>query len=236
MRQHVEALFQRNLEELVGCAEFRALEDGRATPQDYDRFLCAVFETHQTSPHFFGFLFGLAPPGSAARLRENLLEELGLAADGEESHPDLLVRLLEGAGLADRIDELRRQAQQRLAEYVMEPLLYGCLRDVGLAALVRIVAFEHMLSRTSGRIARFLQIHRGIEREQLVWFSHHAEIDLQHAEEGLESIVDFAGHYGFDPTEAQDIARAALRENLFIKCYFGVEAAARARRVLAERS
>ena len=171
MRDYVEMLYRRHVEEFTRCADFVALEQGRGERADYDRFIANVFETHQTSPHFLGFLFSVAPPGSVERVKHNLLEELGLDQEGGESHPALLARLIRGAGLADRIDELRQRARRRLAEQVAEPLLYGSLREVGLAAFVQIVAFEYMLCRVSSRIARFLRVHGGIAEERLIWFA-----------------------------------------------------------------
>ena len=112
---------------------------------------------------------------------------------------------------------------------VTEPLLSGSLREVGLGALVEIVGFEYMLSRVLSRIARFLQGYRGIEEADLIWFTHHSEVDIIHAEEGLDTIENYVSYYGFDEDEARDIIDAALRENVFIKRYFGVEAAAKSR-------
>ncbi len=229
MREYVETLYRRHVEELTRCADFVALEQGRGERADYDRFIANVFETHQTSPHFLGFLFSVAPPGSAERVKHNLLEELGLEEEGGESHPALLELLIRGAGLADRIDELRQRARRRLAEQVAEPLLYGSLREVGLSAFVQIVSFEYMLCRVSSRVARFLRVHGGIPEEQLIWFALHSEVDIQHAEEGLDSIAEYVDYHGFDEDEARDIIEAALRENLFIKRYFGPHAAARSR-------
>ena len=110
-----------------------------------------------------------------------------------------------------------------------EPLLYASLREVGLSALVEIVGFEYMLSRAADRVATFLSAHRGIGLESLEWFTHHGEVDIAHAEQGLDTIADYTEYYQFEQLEAEDLIGAALRENLFIKRYFGVDAAARSR-------
>ena len=80
---------------------------------------------------------------------------------------------------------LEAQADEDLRRIVVDPLLYGTLREVGLAALTEIVAFEYMLSRVSGRIARALTEHRRLSAAALEWFTHHSEVDIRHAEQGL---------------------------------------------------
>ena len=136
MRAWVEELYQDHIEELVGCAEFQALADGSADRSDYDEFIAHVYETHQNSPHFLGFLFSIAPPDSVEHLEHNLLEEMGIEEEGGESHPKLMEKLVEGAGLEDRVDDLRARARARLDEQVQQPILYGSLRELGLGALV----------------------------------------------------------------------------------------------------
>jgi pyrroloquinoline quinone (PQQ) biosynthesis protein C len=103
---------------------------------------------------------------------------------------------------------------------VVEPLLYGTLRDVGLAALTEIVAFEHMLSRVAGRVARALAEHRGLAAPALAWFTHHSEVDVRHAEQGLADLEAYVVHYDFAPGEAATIVELALRENVFARRYF----------------
>ena len=229
MRHYVETLYQRHVEEFTTSVDFVRLEEGRAQRADYDHFIGKIFETHQASPRFLGFLFSVVPPGSEERIKHNLLEELGLDQVGNQSHPALLELLIRGAGLENQLDELKHRTRQRLVEQITEPVLFSSLREVGFSALIQIVAFEYMLSRAANRIAGFLRAHRGIAEVQLTWFIHHSEVDIRHAEEGLDSIIDYVDYYDFDTDEARDITDTALRENLFIKRYFGAEAAARAR-------
>src|SRR5439155_1048412 len=80
-------------------------------------------------------------------------------------HPALLLVLARGAGLEARLPELEAAAAATLRQTVVDPLLYGSLRDVGLAALAEVTAFELMLSRVSSRIARALASHRGLSPE-----------------------------------------------------------------------
>ena len=92
---------------------------------------------------------------------------------------------------------LEAQADEDLRRIVVDPLLYGTLREVGLAALTEIVAFEYMLSRVSGRIARALAQHRGLPAPALEWFTHHSEVDIRHAER-LHRARDLLAVKGFD--------------------------------------
>jgi len=229
MRQFVEDLYQSHIDELTECADFQSLEQGAVGRDAYETFVSNVFETHQNSPHFLGFLYALVPPESVHRIEHNLLEELGLEEDHGLSHPELLLALLEGMGLQERVPELKKRARERLDEIILDPFLYGSLREVGLSALVEVVSFEYMLSRVSSRIGRFLESQCGLTTAQLEWFFHHSEVDIQHAEEGLDTIEDYIAYYDFDEHEARDVIETAMRENVFIKRYFGVAAAARAR-------
>lgn len=149
MRSYVESLFIKHTEELTSCQRFQSLESGEAEVDDYNTFIGNVFKTHQNSPHFLAFIYAMVPPSSAENVCHNLLEELGLEEEGGQSHPELMMALIEGAGLKDQVDNLRQGARTRLDELVNEPFMFGSLREVGLGALVEVVSFEYMLSRVS---------------------------------------------------------------------------------------
>jgi hypothetical protein len=221
LRSDVEALFARQVKELVEAPEFGALESGSASLADYDRLLENVFRFHAKSPHFLAFLFTLAPPAAVANLRHNLLEEMGIEEETGESHPALLRQVLAEAGLADRLGPLEEQAQDDLRQVIVDPLIYGTLREVGLAVLCEVVAFEYMLSRVSSRIARALEAHRGLSKRGLEWFTHHSEVDIRHAEQGLDNLEAYARYYEFTPEDAHTICEMTMRENIFVKRYFG---------------
>jgi hypothetical protein len=221
LRTTIETLFDEEVASLTGSAEFRRLEDGRAAPEQYDAFIENVARAHLRSPQLLAFLYALAPPAAADDLRHNLLEELGLDADaGGRPHPELLRDLLAGAGLAYRLPVIETQADDDIRRVVVDPLLYGTLREVGLAALTEIVAFEHMLSRVSGRIARALATHRRLPAPALTWFTHHSEVDVRHAEQGLTDLEAYVAYYDFAPEEAITIVEMALRDNAFARRYF----------------
>ena len=217
---YIEETWTRQAEEFVSCAEFRSLENGTAAPGDYDRFVANVFRTHQNSPQFFGFLLSVAAPSSRENVAHNLLEELGVEEEDGESHPDLLLALIEGAGLSERIEVLRNDARQGLKDTVCAPFALGSLRQMGLSAMVEVFAYEHMLAHQSGRIAGFLSAHRGLSAEALIWFTHHSEVDIRHAQEALETLRDYLGYYEFSEPEARAIIDGTLAENTFIKRYF----------------
>jgi len=217
---YIEETWTRQSEEFVSSPAFRALEDGTAEPEDYDRFIANIFRTHQNSPQFFGFLLSVAAPTSRENVAHNLLEELGVEEEDGESHPDLLLALIDGAGLSGRIDELRDAAREGLKETVCAPFALGSLRQMGLSAMAEVFAYEHMLAHRSGRIAHFLAEHRGLSGEALIWFTHHSEVDIRHAEEALETLRDYLAYYSFSTEEAKAIIDGTLAENTFIKRYF----------------
>jgi len=219
-RDAVEARFARQVESLTDSEELRTLEEGRATPEQCDAFIENVARAHLRSPQLLAFLYALAPPAAAADLRHNLLEELGLEDDAGRSHPELLEDLLAGAGLAHRLPDVAACADEDLRRIVVDPLLYGTLREVGLAALTEIVAFEYMLARVSGRFARALARHRELPPPALAWFTHHSEVDVAHAEQGLNDLEAYVRYYDFTEDEALTIVELALRENVFLRRYW----------------
>ncbi len=232
LRPYMEGLYQKHTDDLVGCAEFVALESGQVSRAGYDRFLENVIRTHLKSPQLLAFLFALAPPRAAERLRHNMLEELGLDQESGASHPSLLRVLATEAGLGSVLTQLEAGAAQDLKKMVEEPLLFGTLKEVGFSALVEICAFEFMLSRVAGRMARALAAHRGLSARAIEWFTHHSEVDVGHAEQGFENLDAYADYYSLAEEDARTLAGMALRDNVFIKRYFGELPLARARSLL----
>lgn len=224
LRSQLENAYASSVQQMREHKAFIRLQRGEAARGEYDALIVKVCETHLLSAHFVAFAYSLAPPAAANSFAHNLLEELGTA--GEVAHSALLVQLLEGAGLAHLEAPARREALLRLRDRVMEPVFYGSLREVGFAALVEIVGFEFMLSRVASEIAGFLREHRGIADSALEWFTHHSEVDVGHAEQGLDALVQYAEYYEFESQDALDIVNTALEENIYLKRYFGAQAAA----------
>jgi hypothetical protein len=220
LRATIETLFEREVDRLTGSAEFHRLESGAAPPEAYDAFIENVARAHLRSPQLLAFLYALAPPAAASDLLHNLLEELGRDEDGARPHPDLLRELLAGAGLAHRLARIEAEADEDIRRIVVEPLLYGTLREVGLAALAEIVAFEYMLARVSGRLARALATYRRLPAAALTWFTHHSEVDVRHAAQGLADLEAYARYYELADDEALTIVELALRDGVFARRYF----------------
>lgn len=232
LRDRVEAHCERLVAEFTGCAEFKALEHGAASLEEYDQFLSSVVRSHLKAPQVLAFLYSLAPPEAAPSLLHTMLEELGIEDASGVAHPSMLRELARGAGLGPLLPELEGQAAADIRQVVVEPLLYGTLKEVCLAALCEVVAFEYMLSRTARRLATALAAHRGLTPETLTWFTHHSEVDVRHAEQGLDDLVAYADYYEISDDEAFTICEMALRENVFVKRYFGELALGRARPVI----
>jgi hypothetical protein len=221
LRQEIEDRFVVLVEGLTGDRRFRRLAAGTASPLEYEAFVTNLVRTHLRSPQLFAFLYALAPPASASDLGHNLLEEMGAEEDGGLSHPDLLRTLATGAGLSPAaLAGVESDAEADLRRLVTGPLLYPTLREVGLAALVEIISFEYMLSRVAATLASGLVHRLGLTVETLAWFHHHAEVDVGHAEQGLDAIVAYASHYGIDGRDAVAIADTALAGNPFLARYF----------------
>ena len=221
IRALVESEYAQQTEEFAASSLFQALASGTAEPSAYDRFVASVCRNHLRSPQILAFLYAVAPPMVADRIKHNMLEEMGLDEEGV-SHPGLLIKLAEAAGFdREARRELETEAQEELRRICADPILYGTLKEVGLSVLLETTCFEWMLSRLASRIGRFLAEHRKLPAEALVWFSHHSEVDIRHAEEGLDSVVDYVGYYEFTPEDLQSILELTFRENVFIKRYFG---------------
>jgi hypothetical protein len=124
---------------------------------------------------------------------------------------------------------LEAGSQADLRQTLVDPILYGTLKEVGLAALVEVVAFEFMLSRVASRISAALAKHRGLDPRSLEWFTHHSEVDIGHAEQGLDNVARYARWYEFTDEDALTICDMTLRENVFVKRYFGETALGRMR-------
>ncbi len=228
LRNRVEALYERLVSEFTTCAEFRAVEHGVASLDGYDGFLSNVLRSHLKAPQVLAFLYALSPPDAAPGLLHTMLEELGIEDPTGLAQPSMLQELAKGAGLGPLLPELEELAAADIRQAAVEPLLYGTLKEVGLSALCEVVAFEYMLSRTARRLATALAAHRGLTAETLTWFTHHSEVDVKHAQQGLEDLVAYADFYEFSDEDALTICEMTLRENVFIKRYFGELALGRA--------
>lgn len=220
MRSLIETEFARQTEDFASSADFLNLENGNASDADYKKFVANICRAHLKSPQILAFLYSVAPPAAADNLKRNMLEELGLDEKGI-SHPGLLLKLAAAAKFdISAIENLESDAQEELRRTISEPILFGTLKEVGLNVLLETTTFEWMLSRLAIRISNFLSDRHGLSRESLEWFDHHSEVDIRHAEEGLQAVVDYAGFYKFQPSDIEIILDVTFRENVFLKRYF----------------
>jgi hypothetical protein len=211
LRERLEELFETQVVELTGSGAFRALETGRGARGTIG-FSPTWCGPTSRRPRYVAFLCAVAAPATSESRLRNLMEEL--------HHPGLLRQLAVGAGLGDRLPELEAKAADDIRRLVVEPVLYATLGEVGLAAFCEVVAFEHMLARAAGRIAAFLARHRGLTPAALRWWTEHAEVDVQHAAEGLADLEAYASYYGLSDETGLAIAELTLRDNVFLRRYF----------------
>lgn len=217
----IESVFANHTADFAASGHFQSLEKGEAPAAAYDEFIANLCRMHLKSPQILAFLFSVAPPAAIENIRHNLFEELGLE-ETEISHPALLLEVAAAAGFdGPARAKLENAAQEELRRIVSDPILFGTLREVGLSVLLETTAFEWMLSRLAGRMERFLRDHRRMLSKNLRWFHHHSEVDIRHAEEGLQSIADYIEFYEFEPADVEIIVDVTFRENVFIRRYFG---------------
>ncbi|MCG8367741.1 MAG: iron-containing redox enzyme family protein [Pseudanabaenales cyanobacterium] len=232
IRQLIETQYQQQVQSFEQSTLWRQLEQGQTSPNAYDAFLANLCKTHLKSPQILAFLYSVAPPAAADQLKHNLLEELGLDK-AHICHPDLLYQLATAAGFDPaQQKKLTQAAQDQIRTLCTDPLLFGTIYELGLSVLLEVTCFEWMLSRLASRIGKALEKHRGLSPESLVWFYHHSEVDIRHAEEGLDSVEQYVAYYEIELDELETILDITFRENIFIKHYFGELALAQANQML----
>jgi hypothetical protein len=211
---------ERDVHAFTSHPLFCALEWGCSEQDDYDAFLRRVAVTHLKAPQVLAFLWAVSPPSITPGVRARMLEESGLEPDGLDS-PALLERLLRAIGLGREVRELHRQAQQELQQAITRPLRCCTLRDVGLAVLVEVAAFDYLLSRVAPRCLRFLRQYRRVPEDALEWFARHGEAGPARADETLDQVATYLAHYAIAEMQARPVIYAALQGNLFLQRYFG---------------
>jgi pyrroloquinoline quinone (PQQ) biosynthesis protein C len=223
IRSLVESEYAAQTEAFAARDIFKSMRSGNTTARVYDDFIARLCRTHLNSPQILAFLYSLAPPRVAESLEHNLLEELGLDDDKGISHPELLLRLAQAAGFDEsERAELRAQSQDELQRLCTDPILFGTLRELGLAVLLEVTCFEWMLSRLGKPLADLLAKHHRLSKDALLWFTHHSEVDQRHAEEGLEAVVEYSSYYELAEPDLRLIAELVFRENVFLKRYFNL--------------
>ncbi|MEL6492779.1 MAG: iron-containing redox enzyme family protein [Cyanobacteria bacterium J06621_3] len=231
-RALIESQYQVQTQAFAQSDKFQQLESGQLSREEIDQFITNLCQAHLKSPQILAFLYSVAPPASAADIQHNMLEELGLDEEGV-CHPDLLLKLAAAAGFdALQQERLKAGAQNQLRSLCTDPLMFGTIKELGLSVLLEVTCFEWMLSRLSSRMGQALGDHRNLPKDSLEWFYHHSEVDIRHAEEGLDSVVAYVSYYEVDADALETILDITFRENIFIKRYFGVMALAQEMRML----
>ncbi len=221
IRNLIESRYAQQSKFFEQSEGFQHLVSGVADIKFYDEFIANLCKTHLKSPQILAFLYAAAPPTVANTIQHNMLEELGLDAEGI-CHPDLLRKLASAVGLDNAKQvQIEASSQAELHRMCSEPMLYGTLKELALSVLLEVTCFEWMLSRLSGKMGIALQQYRKLDKESLEWFFHHSEVDIRHAEEGLDSVINYVEYYGFEIDDLETILDITFRENIFIKRYFG---------------
>lgn len=220
-RRYIEMNHSKHVKFFEESEVFQRLLSGDGDKAFYDHFIANICQTHLKSPQILAFLYSAAPPNVAPHIQHNMLEELGLDEEGV-SHPSLLHKLAAEAGFTEAMtQQLENGFQAELKELMSQPFLFGTLKEFGLSVLLEVTCFEWMLSRLASRIAKALEQYHNLSVESLSWFYHHSEVDIRHAEEGLNSVVNYVEYYGFEKDDLEAIIDITFRENIFIKRYFG---------------
>lgn len=232
IRAIIETQYDAQVQAFAQSSKFQQLTSGQLSRTEIDQFIANLCQAHLKSPQILAFLYSVAPPTTAPQIQHNMLEELGLDDEGI-CHPDLLHQLATAAGFTPQQREaLKAGAQAQLRTLCTDPLMFGTIKELGLSVLLEVTCFEWMLSKLSSQMGQALDVHRGLPPESLAWFYHHSEVDIRHAEEGVDSVVDYVRYYEIEADELETLLDITFRENIFIKRYFGVMALAQENQML----
>ena len=224
-KTQVENIYRAQTESFSASPEFQALEKGTSDQKTYKAFLANVAKTHMQSPKLLAFLYTIVPPNSSEAVKHNLLEELGLE-DSEESHPDLLAKVIKAGGFDQgTLEQLEKDSQEEIRQMCSDPMMYGTIKEFGLHIMLEVFSFEWMLSRLATRIGNFLAKYCGYTKDELLWFYFHSEKDIQHAQEALDTITDYVNYYQISEEDLTSIIDATFRENVYLKHYFSKRSA-----------
>ena len=220
VRSLIETYYNAQTQEFSEFSKTQQLESGQLSVTEIDQFIRNLCRSHLKSPQILAFLYAIAPPTAADTLQHNLLEEMGLDEAGIR-HPDLLYQLMAAAGVrAQQQATVAAAAQDQLRSLCTDPLMFGTIKELGLSVLLEVTCFEWMLARLSSRLGQALQVHRGLSEAALTWFYHHSEVDIRHAEEGVDAVVNYVSYYDIDADELETILDITFRENVFVRRYF----------------
>ncbi len=217
----IEEEYKKQLDAFLNSRFFQIIENGKATSDDYDQFISGICSVHLLSEQVMAQVFSISPPAAKARVRENLLCEMGLTREGD-SHPNLLRKLKNGVGMSEsKWAKIEEESQKLFHKLLDAPIMFSTLKEFGFSIMLEVFAFEWMLSKLARRFGNALQMHRGLSASDLEWFFIHAIKDIQHAKEAFETLSDYIEYHTFDDETVESIVEITFRENIFIKRYFG---------------
>lgn len=223
-RETFEKWYKSLHEQLIDNPSYLNLIDCKSSREETIGFVKRICRAHLRSPQILGFLYAVSPPNSRLHVEHNLLEEMGYEHEGAPSHPDLLKRLGTAVGLSDsEWANLEQSAEQVIRNKGSEPLMFATLAESGLNVMLEVFSFEWVLARESRKIGVALQSILGLEKNDLEWFFHHSEVDIAHAEQGLDTLVDYVSYYELDNEAVEIIAEITFRDNVFLKRYFDLQ-------------
>ena len=225
-RQRISEAFERVAREFADSASFQALLSGQQSRDQVREFVRNVVRSHFQSPHFLAFLLSLLPTEEGGKLlKENMLEEMGLLDSDEKAHPELLLDLVRGMEFSkEEIEQLIHESREQIRLLLAQPMLFPTLREMGLGLLLTVVAIEYFLSRYSSKIASALVEHYGVSEDDLEWFVLHGEVDIRHAEEGIDTVADYIAFHQVEDSRFEDVLRTAFAQNVLRQRYFPADA------------
>jgi pyrroloquinoline quinone (PQQ) biosynthesis protein C len=223
-RKQFEGWYKTLHQQFSSHPEYEKIAKRQITKTEALALVQRVCKAHLRSPQILGFLYAIVSPSSREHLEHNLLEELGREHDGEPSHPDLLRRLGDAIGLGQKEwHALEVSAEQVLRNKASEPLMFGTLVETGLNIMLEVFAFEWVLARESRKMGEAIQEILSLETKALEWFYHHSEVDIAHAEQGLDTLVEYVRYYQLDDDSVKTIAEITFRDNIFLKRYLDLQ-------------
>ena len=223
-RMQIETWYQRLLDQLRSNGQYTDFLELKLKRSEAESFVLRVCKAHLRSPQVLSFVYSMAPPNSREHIKHNLFEELGNEKSNEPSHPELLKSLALSMGVKKvEWEKLETDAELVIRNKAMEPLMFGTLKETGLNVMLEVFAFEWMLAREANKIGTALKHYLELNANDLEWFFHHSEVDIAHAEQGLDTIMDAVHYYQIDDETAKTVAEITFRENIFLKRYFDLQ-------------
>ena len=223
-RDDIEGWYKRLHEQFRSHPAYQTFVDKSGTKPEAETFVKRVCKAHLRSPQVLGFVYAVTSPNSRHHIEHNLLEELGHESPGDPSHPLLLKQLAKAMGVSDHTwSTFEDEAEQVVKTKTLEPIMFGTLMETGLNVMLEVFAFEWMLARESRHMGTALKHYLSLEQKDLEWFYHHSEVDIAHAEQGLDTLVDYISYFKIDDDTVRTVAEITFRENVFLKRYFDLQ-------------